>query len=397
MENLESISEISLLDLLSKEDDKSQALLSILQDRTGLSVSDLIETFRKKQVIDRVFIDELNIKNYAQILFIIDFDEIIEELAKNVYFYNLSKILRQLSRIIELYLKVSNDKSLFLLGFKKIFGTIDSEEWIRVKLEELIIKRIIKRQEELVVVLNANNQPFLVNGFILSRLFDKSLSEGIKELSESSSLIYDGVKQLKLKRDIISPISYCIAFDVIKRFEEYELKRKSKVEKIIESKEKEREIKKREIREKQEANTLNWIERRITSSLMRISSPGINPNQLYWQEKDNKIAADNLKLHSELEGDPIELICKFFNFAVNKIKAFSEEMELPNTEEVEQLVKKISEETVFKRLGHKPDHEELRALLDGERLEIGKNIAIQIGKLLNNALYSKFRRKHKKV
>ena len=395
IDHSEKISESNLLDLFSKEDDKNQPFFKFLNEKTGLSIKDIKETFRKKQVIDKVFIDDLKLKSYAQILSILNFEEVINKLAKEVYFFILSKILRQLSRIIELFFKVSNDKSLFLLGMKKIFGTIDTEEWIRIKLEELIIKRINKRQEELVVIFNAVNKPFLVNGFIISRLFEKSLNEGIKELSENDSLIYEGVKPLKLKQDLISPISYCIALDIIKRFERFELKRKVKVEQIIESKDKAREEKKREIREKQEANTLNWIERRITSSLMRISSPGINPNQLYWQEKDTKIATDNLKLHSELDGDPIELFCQFFNFVINKIKDFSTEIELPNSDNIEKVVIQIVEDTLEKRLGHKPSLDEYKTLLDGERLEVGKKIATKIGKLLNDALYSRFRRKRR--
>ncbi|MFX1316280.1 MAG: hypothetical protein ACFE9T_10480, partial [Promethearchaeota archaeon] len=257
---------------------------------------------RKKEIIEKVFINELQLKNYAQILFVLELDDVMNKLVKDIFFYIMSKILRQLSRIIELYLKISNDKTLILLALRKVFGATDSEEWVKVKLEELIIDRLNRIQDELVIVFNADNQPFLVNGFILARLMDIPLKEGISELKDKNSQIYEGIIPLKLKSDLISPISYCIGYDIIKRFEQFEEKRKVKVEKIIESKEKQKEEKKKEIREKQEISTLNWIERRITSSLMRINSPGINPNQLYWQEKDMKIATDNIKLHSELKG-----------------------------------------------------------------------------------------------
>ena len=319
----------------------------------------------------------------------------MDKLVKDIFFYILSKILRQLSRIIELYLKISNDKTLFLLALRKIFGTTDSEDWVKVKLEELIIEKLNKRQEELVIVFNADNQPLLVNGFILARLMGIPLKEGILELKEKNSHVYTGISSLKLKSDLISPISYCIGYDIIKRFEDFEEQRKSKVEQIIESKEKEKEEKKKEIREKQEVSTLNWIERRITSSLMRINSPGINPNQLYWQEKDTKIATDNIKLHSELKGDPIELFSQFFQFAIEKINSFNPNINLPDYRKIRDIVNEITQKVLFRRLGDNPSPEAMRNLLDGERYEIGKQIAQRIGKLLDKALYSKFKSKQR--
>ncbi|MFX1258752.1 MAG: hypothetical protein ACFFAN_12900, partial [Promethearchaeota archaeon] len=261
-----------------------------------------LNDIKKKSVIERVFIDELKLKNYSHILFLLEFEDIINKITRDIFFYIISKILRQLSRIIESYFKVSNDKSLFLLALKKIFETSDSEEWVKIKLEELIIKRILNRQEELVTVFNASNQPFLVNGFLLGRLMNISLKLGIQELKNKNSLIYKDIASLKLKSDLISPISYCIGYDIIQRLENFEESRKLEVEKIIEDKEKDKEKKAKKFRKEQQLSTLNWIERRISSSLMRINSPGINPNQLYWQDKDTKAATENIKLHSELKG-----------------------------------------------------------------------------------------------
>jgi len=221
------------------------------------------------------------------------------------------------------------------------------------------------------------------------------LKEGILELKEKNSHVYTGISSLKLKSDLISPISYCIGYDIIKRFEDFEEQRKSKVEQIIESKEKEKEEKKKEIREKQEVSTLNWIERRITSSLMRINSPGINPNQLYWQEKDTKIATDNIKLHSELKGDPIELFSQFLQFAIEKINSFNPNINLPDYGKIRDMVNEITQKVLFRRLGDNPTPESMRNLLDGERYEIGKQIAQRIGKLLDKALYSKFKSKQR--
>ncbi len=389
----DTTSEYGLINLINQDIDKYPNLTRVIEEKTGTNINDLRLYIRKKQAIDKVFLDELKLKNYSHILFTLEFDEIINELAKDIFFYILSKILRQLSRIIELYLKVSNDRSLFLLALKKIDGTTYSEEWIKIKLEELIIKRLNRRQEELVIVFNANNQPLLVNGFIFARIMEISLKEAVSELKNNPSPIYEDIAPLRLKSDIISPISYCIGYDIIKRFEKFEKTRKSEVESVIESKEKEKEEKAKKLREEQQLNTLNWIERRITSSLMRINSPGINPNQLYWQEKDTKIATDNLKLHSELKGEPIELISQFFNFAIEKIKNFTPEIKLPEYDKIKDIVNNITEKVLTKRLGKIPTFDQKSNLLDGERYEIGNQIAIKIGRLLDKALYTKFKSK----
>ncbi|MFX0003666.1 MAG: hypothetical protein ACFE9J_09285, partial [Candidatus Hermodarchaeota archaeon] len=393
IERSEIDSEFDLIEVLIEDTNKHQSLLRILEEKATINTNTLRQYIRKKQIIDKVFLNELKLKNYSHILFILEFEEILNRLARDIFFYILSKILRQLSRIIEVYSKVSNDRSLYLLALKKIDGTTDSEEWIKIKLEELIIKRLNKRQEELVIIFNANNQPFLVNGFILARLMEISLNEAVDELKNNKSLIYQDVAELKLKSDIISPISYCIGYDMIKRFEDFEESRKAEVEHIIESKEKIKEEKAKKIREVQELSTLNWIERRITSSLMRINSPGINPNQLYWQEKDTKIATDNIKLHSELRGDPIELISEFFNFAIEKIRNFGSEIKLPDYGKIKEIVNDITEKTLMNRLKVAPSSEQKKDLLDGERYEISNQVAIKVGKFLDKALYTKFKSK----
>ncbi|MFW9820789.1 MAG: hypothetical protein ACFFE5_14360, partial [Candidatus Thorarchaeota archaeon] len=138
----EAISGFDLLNILSQDPAKNQALVRFLEDKAGININNLRQHIRKKQAIDRVFLSDLKLKNYSHILFILEFEEILNRIAKDIFFYILSKILRQLSRIIEVYSKVSNDRSLYLLALKKIDGTTESEEWIKVKLEELIIKRL---------------------------------------------------------------------------------------------------------------------------------------------------------------------------------------------------------------------------------------------------------------
>jgi len=394
LEKSKDISEFELLTILDQEINNYPDLSKFIEEKTGNTINNLRQYIRKKQAIDKVFLNGLQLRSYSHLLFILEFEDIINEISKDIFFYILSKILRQLSRIIEAYLKVSNDRSLFLLALKKMNGTTDSEEWVKIKLEELIIKRINKRQEELVIVFNALNQPFLVNGFILARLLEKSLKESIFDLKNNESPIYMDIIPLKLKTDIISPISYCIGYDIIKRIEKFEKSRKLEVEHIIELKEKEKEEKSKKIREVQELSTLNWIERRITSSMMRINSPGINPNQLYWQEKDSKIATDNIKLHSELKGDPVELMSEFFRFAIEKIRNFTSEIKLPDNEKIKGMVNEITEKVLMKRLGRSPSQEERSKILNGERYEIGNQIASKIGRFLDKALYTKFKSKH---
>lgn len=392
LKNSNDFSEFNLEEILFLENNELQEIWKNIEDIKGIKLNDLRDFVRKKEIIDKVFIQELQLKSYSQLLLLLNFDDIINNLVKDIFYYLFTKIIRQISRIIELFLKVSNDKALFLVAFKKISGTTESEEWVRIKLEELVINRILKRQKELVIVFNADNQPLLVNGFILARIKDLSINEGISELKENTSPIYDDIKPLKLKEDIISPVSYCIAYDLVKRFEAFEVLRKLKVEQIIEEKEQIKIEQKKKVREKQEISTLNWIERRITSSLMRINSPGINPTQLYWQEKDTKTATDNIKLHSELEGANIDLFSEYFQFAMEKLRAFSD-INIPNNEKMHAIVVNIIEKELEKRLNHTPSQEEINKMLEGERFQIAKQIALKIGKTLDKALYTKFKSK----
>ncbi len=388
----DDISEFDLLEVLSQDSYEIKEIWKILEDKIGCSHKEFREYIRKKEIIDKVFFQDLKLKSYSQILLLLNFDDIMTQLARDILYYIFSKIVRQISRIIELYLKISDEKALFLIALKKMYGTTDSERWVWIKLEELIIDRLKKRQKELVVIFNALNQPLLVNGFILARLTDTSLKDGISELKNKVSPIYENIKPLKLKKDIISPVSYCIAYDLIKRFETFEELRNLRIKQILDSKEKIKEEKKKKIRKQQEISTLNWIERRVISSLMRINSPGINPNQLFWQEKDTKIAIDNIKLHSELKGNILELFTEYFHFAIEKMRSFID-IQLPSYEKLYNIVIKITENLIEKRLGHIPSPEEIKNMLEGERFEIAKQIATRIGRILDKALYSKFKKK----
>ncbi|MBD3193792.1 MAG: hypothetical protein GF317_01965 [Candidatus Lokiarchaeota archaeon] len=383
--------EFRLSNFLSHEKNRFKELWSYIEDKIGITYINLKDFERKKQIIDKIFLNQLSLNSYSQILFIMDFNEIMDNLVKDSFFYLLSKILRQLSRIIESYLKVANERPLFLMALKKMMNTTESEEWVWIKIEELLIQRIVSRQEELVILYNAENQPFLINGFILARLTNRSLKYCISKYENEESPLYEKIKPLILKKDLISSISYCLGFDLIKRFEQMESLRHKEKKKLKEEKHKKQDEKKKKIREKQKNNTLNWIERRITSSLMRINSTGINPNQLYWQEKDTKITADNIKLHSEQEGFPLDLMSDYFNFTIEKIKSLYPDLKLPSQEKIKSLTKKIVEKTLTERLKHQPDKTEIENMLDGERYQISKEIASKIGRILDKALYTKFK------
>ncbi|MBY8988008.1 MAG: hypothetical protein KGD61_06100, partial [Candidatus Lokiarchaeota archaeon] len=164
------LTEFDLFKILYRTDVEFDELWDILETKTGFSINTLREFVRKKQKIDKIFFQDLKLSNYSQIILLINYDEIFTNLVTDLFYNILAKILRQLSRIIELYGIISNDKAIFSPALRRADQTKDVEDWGQIKLEELSIKRLMKRQEELVVVFDAINQVFLVNGFILSRL-----------------------------------------------------------------------------------------------------------------------------------------------------------------------------------------------------------------------------------
>ena len=72
----------------------------------------------------------------------------------------------------------------------------------------------------------------------------------------------------------------------------------------------------------EDTHTLDWVERRITSSTMRITSRGITPTTLYWsKEKDGKACSENMKNHTQLgTKSSVELFTDFYYFALSCIK-----------------------------------------------------------------------------
>ncbi|GAI60285.1 unnamed protein product, partial [marine sediment metagenome] len=141
-----NFTEFNLLKILYRNDVELEELWKILEKKLNFSINDLREFVRKKQIIDKIFFKDLGLSNYSQIILLNDFDKILNNLVKDLFYFILSKILRQLSRIIELYGIVSNDKALFISALKRAGKPIDIEDWAQIKLEELSIERLIKRQ-----------------------------------------------------------------------------------------------------------------------------------------------------------------------------------------------------------------------------------------------------------
>ncbi|TFG23779.1 MAG: hypothetical protein EU532_13180 [Promethearchaeota archaeon] len=391
---LMNLEDFDLTKIVLKDESQYKDLWNLIEEHLGFKINDLREFVQKKQIIEELFFKGLNLNNYDQILLLLDFDDVLNRLVKDIFLFILSKILRQYSRLIELYEKITNDKGLFLLALKKIDGTLESEEWIRIKFEELIIKRIMRRQEELTVVLNAHNQVFLVNGFILALLSDKSLKESISDLRNKPSKIYSEIKPIALKAEMLSPISYCVAYDLLKRFEEYNFINKSKAIEAIETEKQEQQEKIKAIREKQEENTFNWIERKITSSLMGINRPGINPNQFYWnKEKDTRVLTESIKVFSETGEHPRQMFYKFYEDVVNLIGRLEPNFKLPSVEKLRLDVDEIIKQVLLRRISSISS--EIDNILDGERLDISQKIAEKIGQILDKALYFKFKSKRK--
>ena len=71
-------------------------------------------------------------------------------------------------------------------------------------------------------------------------------------------------------------------------------------------------------------------------------------------------------------------------------------MKLPNYEEIRHEISAYISETLSKRLNRTPNSQEFRDMIEGERYKVAKKIALKIGRLLDKALYLKFKQKKKK-
>ena len=229
--------------------------------------------------------------------------------------------------------------------------------------------------------------------------------------------MYKDVVELNLPKELISPRSYIIAYDILTRFKENQELLLIKKEQIFESKKEKKIQYEEDIKKARSLTTLNWIDKKVTSSLISISAITTNPTKLYWNEKDQRITSENIKLHSELENikicpvcgkdltnsqclehpgnekeaNPIDLFTSFYAFALSRIKLHWSKFKLPTYELISNEVLNWAVEISEKRLGKKILPKESSSLLEGERLEISNNIASSIGNHLDKALYKKFK------
>ena len=256
-----------------------------------------------------------------------------------------------------------------------------------------------------------------MNSFILARLLDIDLKSAMNMLKNESSSVYKSAIELTLPKELISPRSYIIAYDILNRFKEHQELLLMKKEQIFESIQKKKIQYEKDVKEARTLTTLNWIDKKITSGLIAISATTTNPTKLYWNEKDQRITSDNLKMHSELknikicpvcgqdltnspckehpgnekEANPVDLFSSFYAFALSRIKLNWSKFKIPTYELISNEVLNWVVETSEKRLGKRIIPEESTNLLEGERLEISNKIASSIGNYLDKALYKKFK------
>ena len=373
---------------------------------------------KKKQIITDIIQKKYPLKGpYSCYSMVYDLPEIYQNLCSHVYYKYIEKVCRHIARVLETYIKIKEDKGLYLLGLRRIFNSTEEEEWVVVNIEELIIQRIMDRQHEISIIFNAETDAYLVNSFILARLLDIDLKSAMNILKNEPSSVYRNSIELTLPKELISPRSYIIAYDILTRFKEHQELLLIKKEQVFETK-KEKQIQYEiDVKKARTLTTLNWIDKKITSGLISVSATTSNPTNLYWNEKDQRITSENLQLHSELknieicsvcgkdltnspclehpgnekEANPVDLFASFYSFALSRIKLNWNKAKIPTYEmiyiEVLNWVLEISE----KRLGKKILPEESTNLLEGERLEISNKISNSIGIYLDKALYKKFK------
>jgi hypothetical protein len=372
----------------------------------------------KKQIITNIIQKKYPLKGpYSCYSMVYEIPEIYQNLSRQIYYKYIEKVCRHIARVLETYIKIKEDKGLYLLGLRRIFNSTEEEEWVVVNIEELIIQRIMARQQELSIIFNAETDAYLVNSFILARLLDIDLMSSMEMLKNEPSSVYKSAIELTLPKELISPRSYIIAYDILTRFKEHQELLLVKKEQIFETKKEKKLQYEKDVQKARTLTTLNWIDKKITSGLISISATTTNPTKLYWNEKDQRITSENIKLHSELknnkiclvcgkdltnssctehpgnekEANPIDLFASFYSFALSRIKLHWVKAKIPPYEtiydEVLNWAVKISE----KRLGEKILPEKSTNLLEGERLEISNNISSSIGTYLDKALYKKFK------
>jgi hypothetical protein len=387
-----------------------------------IEFDDVQKLYQKKMIIKLTFGKKYPVRWLNGYIMLNEIAEIYQNLGHFLYYQIMARICRQTARIMESFEKLKEDKNLYLLGLKRILDSGETDRWVLIKIEELMIERLMKRQEELAIVFNAENLPFLVNAFIWARLNDLTTQECITMLTKDPSPIYEGIGEYPLPADMVSPVSYIIAFDLLQRMKITQELKKMKVEQRQELKDNALEQKKQELKKAQELNTLNFIEKKITSTIMIIKNGEMNPTALYWSEKDQKMAAENIKLHSELKGRSIcrqcfkdttdgpckehnsasvpantfDLLCQFYAFSLQKISELWPKLKVPEAGEIREEVRMWLSEASQRRLHREFQEKDAEQIIEGERVEAAKKIAQSVGEYLDKALYKKFKDTSKK-
>ncbi|MHA1776853.1 MAG: hypothetical protein DRO88_10115 [Promethearchaeia archaeon] len=408
----------SITKILQENDEFELGILQQACDFINIDLNYLKSIFLKKLIISSSIQPKFplsgEIENYA-LLF--DIDHINYQIAEDVFFNLFSNIIIQIARIYETYVKVKKDKSIILLGLKRIFDSTEEEDWIRVKIEELIIQRLMHRQEELTFIFDAQNDCFFVNAFILARFFDSTLQRELKSLSEEPAFFYSEVGQIPLKKALFSPHSYVIAYEILERFKSSRISIRKEREEILEKKKKKDKKKREKISSEQQLNTFNWIEKKITSALISVSAVSVNPTSIYWTEKDNRLSLESLLIHAKLthrkicsecgkdtttslcedhpsssiDATPMDLVSQYYHFAISRIKELYPSMKYPKYAEIFKQVQEMMNQTMSARLNQQITRELSTSVLDGELRDVAAQIVKKIGKILDKAIYKKFK------
>ncbi len=404
----ETLYEMTLEDLFSGKTPIFGKLLNEVCKRVNISPETLKSLIEKDKLLKQIFKDS-EIRDIEQIRLSLKMDNILKEISREIFYTLITNFLRSISRIVEQYQKIKRDKEIFLIAINRIFDLKSSENWIKVKVEDLIINKIMDRQKEIVDLVE-NKDPFFINGFIWARLSDKTIKKALEELKKTNSPVYEDIKPLSLSFDNIPPISYATAYDMCIRIEKglqtkrLESKKRKAKEEVMKTAETKQVFK--------DADTYGWLEKRINMSLMRIGK--IQPSQLYWKEEDSNKLSKIILLHTQVKrgqeicpecGENVNLekcdihgpcipkkaslidtLAKFYSFSVDKLKKV-------DFSSATNFVLQTASPILKKRLGHEPKIEEYEKLLEGEILELGKVLGEDIGKKLNKALYKTWRKK----
>ncbi|MHA1745788.1 MAG: hypothetical protein ACTSWW_07300 [Promethearchaeota archaeon] len=399
-----------------------QILKSVCQ-KNNIDYPRLVTTFQKKQLVRLIIHKKYPLKGPASCYsMVFDLPEILENLSRNIYFMFFQKICRQIARILETYVELSNDKRLFLPGIKITSDPLQ-EEWVSVKIEELIIQRLMHRQKELAMVFNAENDAYLVNSFILARLMEIDMQSALEIFQNEPSPVYEKYAELVLPPDLISPVSYVISYDLLIRLKSYLEYAKVKHEQVLVGISDEDKERKKKLKVKQQLSTLNSIEKKIASTLISLSAISVNPTRYYWNETDSKNTINNLINHSSLVGkkvcpecgslvkeetcsecgatprdaNPVDLFAQFHYFALKRMKFYWEKLKLPEFSAIYDQVLSWVKEEMAHRLRRDIVLNDSFQMIEGERREVAKKIAISIGKRLDKIIYKKFKTNLKKA